>query len=156
MGANPKRFIGVDPGANGGLAVIDADGSVQCVRMPAEELDLWRWVRDHAEKSIACVELVTGYVGDAGNPGSAMFKFGRSSGGVTMALTAAGIPFEMVAANAWQRSLGVECRGRGESKTSFKNRLKAKAQQLHPTIKVTLATADALLIATHCMIRWSL
>ena len=37
-----------------------------------------------------------------------------------------------------------------ESKTEWKNRLKGMAQQLYPDLKVTLATADALLIATYC------
>lgn len=45
----------------------------------------------------------------------------------------------------------IACKGKkkigGESETQWKNRLKAKAQQLFPQQEVTLATADALLIA---------
>jgi hypothetical protein len=59
-----------------------------------------------------------------------------------MALTAAGIPFERVRPQAWQKAMG--CMSKGD-----KNITKRKAQELFPQIKVTHATADALLIATY-------
>ena len=40
-------------------------------------------------------------------------------------------------------------RSTGYSKTEWKNKLKAKAQQLFPGEKVTLATCDSLLIAEY-------
>ena len=67
-----------------------------------------------------------------------------------MALIAAGIPFEEVIPRTWQKGVGITPRGKGETKTRFKNRLKAKASQLFPKVNVTLATADALLIAEFC------
>lgn len=97
----------------------------------------------------AVIERVSGYVGEA-QPGSAAFKFGQSYGGLRMALVAAGIPFEEVTPQVWQRKMGVTPRRKDESKTAWKNRLKAKAQQLYPGVKVTLATADALLLAEFC------
>ena len=59
-----------------------------------------------------------------------------------MALTAAGIPFERVRPQQWQKSLG--CLTKGD-----KNVTKRKAQELFPMMKVTHATADALLIAEY-------
>lgn len=97
----------------------------------------------------AVIERVSGYVGEA-QPGSAAFKFGQSYGGLRMALVAAGIPFEEVTPQVWQRKMGVTPRRKDESKTAWKNRLKAKAQQLYPGVKVTLATADALLLVEYC------
>jgi hypothetical protein len=85
-----------------------------------------------------------------GNGVSGMFKFGMSYGGLRMALIAAGIPFEEVQPRAWQKAMGIPPRSKTESGTQWKNRLKAKAQQLYPAEKVTLAVADALLIATYC------
>ena len=67
-----------------------------------------------------------------------------------MALTAAGIPFEEVTPVVWQRGLGIPVRKKDESRSQFKGRLKAKAQQLFPQVKVTLKTADALLISEYC------
>jgi hypothetical protein len=79
-----------------------------------------------------------------------MFNFGANYGALRMALTAAGIPFEEVVPGVWQRGLNIPPRKKTEGKTAWKNRLKAKAQQLFPSVKITLATADALLIAEFC------
>jgi Holliday junction resolvasome RuvABC endonuclease subunit len=81
---------------------------------------------------------------------SSTFKFGVGYGGLRMALIAASIPFEEVTPRTWQKALGVVVRKKTETKTQFKNRLKAKAQQLFPRESITLKTADALLIAEYC------
>jgi Holliday junction resolvasome RuvABC endonuclease subunit len=68
------------------------------------------------------------------------FTFGNGFGHLEMALTAAGIPFERVRPQVWQKALG--CMTKGE-----KNVSKRKAQELFPSMKVTHAIADALLLA---------
>jgi hypothetical protein len=68
------------------------------------------------------------------------FTFGNGFGHLEMALTAAGIPFERVRPQVWQKALG--CLTKGD-----KNITKRKAQEMFPGIKVTHATADSLLIA---------
>ena len=68
------------------------------------------------------------------------FSFGRGYGNLEMALTAAGIPFERVRPQVWQKALG--CMTKGD-----KNVSKRKAQELFPQLKITHATADALLLA---------
>ena len=78
------------------------------------------------------------------------FKFGRSYGFLRGCLIASGVPFEEVSPQRWQRALGVTPRHKGESKAQWKNRLKAVAQQLFPRETVTLATADAILLAIYC------
>ena len=158
-----RVYLGIDPGASGGLVAWDSWEVVNAVPMSPTESDIWLWLRGvsgrfnlHGEweghDCQAIIEKVGGYVGDAGNPGSSMFKFGASYGGLRMALIAAGIPFEEVTPQAWQKAFGISPRKKkaGESKIQWKNRLKARAQQLFPNMKVTLATADALLIATYC------
>jgi crossover junction endodeoxyribonuclease RuvC len=70
------------------------------------------------------------------------FSFGRGYGNLEMALTAAGIPFERVRPQVWQKAMG--CMTKGD-----KNISKAKAQELFPDKKVIHATADALLIALY-------
>lgn len=71
------------------------------------------------------------------------FTFGQGYGGLKMALAACGIPYEEVLPAKWQKALG--CRTGGD-----KNVSKRKAQELYPAIKITHATADALLLATYC------
>ncbi len=160
----PKRnerilHLGIDPGAGGGLASIDSSfgGSVNARSMPATDRDIWDWFESAAawaESNSGCfatVEKVQGYIGNA-HPGNAMFKFGQSSGKLLMALTAAGIPFEEVTPQRWQKALGIPPRNKQkESKGQFKNRLKGFAQRIFPNVVgITLKTADALLIAEYC------
>lgn len=154
-------YIGIDPGASGGLAALNGR-VIASVPMPETEADIWQWVKYQAEwlrahdegayeivPACAVLESNTGYVGDSGNPGSAMFKFGRSAGLLEMALIAAGIPYELVTPARWQKALGIPTRKR-DAKGQFKSRLKAFAQRLFPHVTVTLKTCDALLIAEYC------
>lgn len=144
-------YIGVDPGASGGLACYSKDG-ITAVGMPSTERDVWEWFSGYNldQRPVAVIEKVGGYVGGTGQPGSAMFKFGASYGRLCMALCAADIPYEEVTPQNWQKGLGIPGRTRKESKGQWKNRLKAHAQKLFPQEKVTLLTADALLIAEFC------
>jgi hypothetical protein len=150
-----KCYIGIDPGASGGLACIA--GGVTAVAMPATDQDLFNWLAvGNGNGCFAVLEKVGGYVGGVGQPGSAMFNFGRNYGACRMALTAARIPFEEVGPHVWQKALGIAPRrknksgGGGESKSAWKNRLKAAAQRLFPHEAVTLKTCDAMLIAEYC------
>ena len=81
---------------------------------------------------------------------SSSFKFGKGYGFLRGCLIAAGIPFEEVTPQAWQKALEIPKKSKSETKAQFKNRLKALAQQWFPDQLVTLKTADALLIATYC------
>jgi hypothetical protein len=147
---NGKYYIGVDPGASGGLAAFLPSGRVQTIKMPATERDIYDWFYPwEYTDAAAVIEKVGGYIG-TGQPGSAMFKFGTGYGGLRMAMIANGIPFEEITPQKWQRALGITPKKKEESKTQWKNRLKAVAQQLFPHVIITLATADAILIAEYC------
>jgi hypothetical protein len=69
------------------------------------------------------------------------------------ALTAFGIEWEEQAAITWQTRLGLRMRGRSglaalkAGTTEKKNANKAVAQELYPSVNVTHAIADALLLA---------
>lgn len=92
------------------------------------------------------VEFVGGYVGEE-QPGSSMFKFGSSTNGLKMALTATGIPYIEIAPVSWQRHFDLPKRGRtSKGKTQHKRDLKQEAERLFPENKVTLKTADAFLL----------
>ena len=147
-------YIGVDPGMSGGLAFI-CGSTVDVYAMPATERDIWDAIYDvlasHPDtERFAVIERVGGFIQGNPSPGSAMFRFGTSYGGLRMALIGNDVPFDDVPPQKWQKFLGVTPRRKDESKTAFKNRLKSRAQALFPQIKVTLATADALLLAEYC------
>lgn len=164
-------FIGVDPGASGGLACVSSAGpqgvAVAC-KMPDTDDGILHWLRSHkaglSGTTVAALEEVGGWVhrrhmeteeGARGrHTGSSMFKFGTSFGACKMALTSVGAKPLLVRPQEWQRALEIPPKGKSEKKTAFKSRLKEMAQGLYPTLRVTLSTADALLIAEYCR-RWA-
>jgi hypothetical protein len=171
----PPVYIGIDPGRTGGIAVLTMQPngkSLLSVELYALENrtvhDVWelfepyrppdvRHPTDNERPIFACIEQVGGYMaGSGGNIGSAMFTFGKSAGRLEMALVAAGISYDYVTPAKWQRPMGVTPRDtkRGEKREAYKRRLRARAQQLFPsgsyTGTITLATADALLLAEFC------
>lgn len=141
-------MIGIDPGAKGAVAVLDAATAkpLFVVTMPATPADLLELLRAHGgEDAVAYIEKVGGM---PGNGAQAMFNFGFGVGVLHAALAATGTRCVEVSPARWQTHFRV--RGdRDESKTRHKNRLKERAQQLFPHVKVTLTNADALLIAAY-------
>jgi len=142
--------IGIDPGKNGGIAWI-SDGKPCVEKMPDTLADLWELIEDIRDGELATPRFngEHGYKAYLEQVHSSpqmgvvsAFSFGNGYGHLEMALTAAGIPFERVRPQVWQKAMG--CLTRGE-----KNVTKRKAQELYPQLKVTHATADALLIATY-------
>ena len=137
--------IGVDPGANGGIAWITSDGKACVEKMPDTLQDLWELVESIGfEAPDFTPYQIKAYIEQVSSSPQmgvvSAFSFGRGYGNLEMALTAAGIPFERVRPQVWQKALG--CMTKGD-----KNVSKRKAQELFPDRKITHATADALLIA---------
>lgn len=143
-----KYFLGLDPGQSGGWAAVSNDGEVLGpTKMPRTEMDIWCGLSVVAQYCrVATIEKVHSMPGQGV---SSTFKFGMGYGGLRMALIGNQIPFDEITPRAWQKFLGITSRAKTESKTEFKNRLKAKAQQLFPSVKITLAVSDALLIAEY-------
>jgi len=143
-----KIIIGIDPGKSGGIAWIDETGRACVEKMPDTLADLWELIDNIAigctyYNRSACNKAYLEQV--SSSPGMGVvsaFTFGNGFGHLEMALTAAGIPFERVRPQIWQKAMG--CMTKGD-----KNVSKRKAQELFPNIKVTHATADALLIAKY-------
>ena len=135
--------IGADPGANGGIAWI-TDGKACVEKMPDTLRDLWDLVVSISLEAGTGGTGIRAYLESVSSSPQmgvvSSFSFGRGYGNLEMALTAAGIPFERVRPQVWQKALGCMTKGN-------KNVSKRKAQELFPDRKVTHATADALLIA---------
>lgn len=147
-----KRILAIDPGASGGFAWHHIESEPQevvcCMPMPKTEGDVvgeLTAIIAANQIRVAYVEEVGGYCG-AAMPGSAMFNFGRNFGFILGVLAARGIRVELVKPQKWQKHFSLGTVKESGGKTPWKNKLKAKAQQLFPHLDVTLKTADALLI----------
>lgn len=149
-------YIGIDPGKKGGLVFLDGS-EVHYQPMPTTERDLWTLIGYIEADAKAVVEHVTtspqmGVV----SAGTFMYGYGQ----LRMALTAAGIPYEPTRPQVWQKYLQIPPKNKKkENDRQFKERLRAKAQQLFPKLPIwtepksvgkQLAICDALLIAEYC------
>lgn len=149
-----KWIIGVDPGEHGGLAVLNNLGDVISVdKMPETPLDIYCYFADTKSNAERDGKGIVVYLEDVGKgrPGqssSATAKFARHNGHLEMALLALELKTIKATPQKWIKEYQLG-KSSDYTKTEWKNRLKAKAQQLFPKEKVTLATADALLIAEY-------
>lgn len=151
-----KTILAIDPGASGGIAYRNSDGTVMAVPMPETEGEiratLCVLVNTLGGQTPAFIEDQCGVVG----PGmrvsaSSMFSFGRNFGFILGTLAAYTIRVELVRPQKWQKfhSLGTK----KDAGKDWKAKLRGKAQQLYPHLKATLKTADALLLLDYG-IRW--
>lgn len=136
-----KHYIGIDPGQSGGIAVIGPDGVAAAYKMPDTERDVFDLLREiagwYGNNPVAVIESVHAMPKQGV---TSSFTFGKGYGGLRMALIGLTIPFSDVTPQKWQKAIG--CLTRGD-----KNVSKRKAQELFPALKITHATADALLLA---------
>lgn len=150
-----KTFLGIDPGMGGGMAYMKEDGDViDVLDMPRTEYDIFNSMLkfntySDREKHSPPKGLIERVHSMPGQGIASAWKFSGNYHGCRMAMICTGISFDEVNPLQWQASLSIPKRGKTETKVQHKNKLKAKAQQLFPTVKVTLANADALLIAEY-------
>lgn len=143
-----RTQLAIDPGKSGGIAVRYPCSKVLAFPMPPTEgdlRDLFVRLYNPDNPTVAFVEKVGGYVGGAGAPGSAMFNFGRNFGFILGALAGLFVRTELVTPQQWQKRLGLGT-SKGMTTVQWKNKLKEEAQRRFPDLRVTLKTADALLI----------
>ena len=164
-----KTIIGIDPGAGGGLA-FNFDGEVTAHNMPDTLAD----IRDLLENieprdSVIYCERVGTYM--PGNSGPSAAKFSEHVGALKGIVCALRIPVHFPTPAQWMHAFigkptypplpklppltkpktaeykEIEKKRKTISahrKQERKNKIKAKAQQLYPHLKVTLAISDAL------------
>jgi hypothetical protein len=141
-------YYGVDPGKQGGIVVLWEGQIIQSCKTPETERDAWELFTNYpVDRCFAVIERIS-----PGFPGTGKSSIAKLYGHYRMLrayLVAAGIKFEDPTPAQWQRGLGLVGRGRTESRTEFKNRLKGVAQRLYPSYKVTLNISDAMLMAEY-------
>ena len=163
-------YIGIDPGLSGGIGLVTQSGEANAYKMPETDHDIAELFRDLIRpwpgkpnpEVFAMLEKVWGFPGGTKRircPKCGDFqtikqaqgiastsKFMTNYGTLRGILTALKIPYELVTPITWQKGVQIQMKG-------DKNVSKAKAQRLFPDLKITHATADALLIAEYCR-RW--
>ena len=148
-------YVGIDPGASGGLVAISPDNQVlvhtKCPDTVHDLADVYRYICElpgrYDDCSIkACIEAVHSF---PGNSARSMFNFGTNYGMHLGLLAYSKIPYSKITPHKWMSYYGPRPKG----KKDRKNHLKQLAQQLYPSTDkaITLATSDAVLIAHYCM-----
>ena len=165
-------IIAIDPGAGGGIAYCNSKGDTSTAKMPDTLRDIWDMLSFLTAAfagrseigSVVYIEKVGTYM--PGNSGPSAATFAMHVGALQMALIALKVRHLYIAPKAWMDAfIGKQSypsipkempdkerkRILAARKTERKNKIKAKAQQLFPDQKVTLATADALGILWYAM-----
>lgn len=148
-------IIGIDPGANGGIAVYIQGRHVKAIKMPKTNEDLRDFLIYYADnfKPLIFLEKVQVRPDDIkqGDDGQAnMGKIYRiqqmlaNFEHLKAIIEVIGIPYVMVHPLSWQKKLNL--RQKGEEKAERKRRYKDLAGQYYPGVKITLWNADALLL----------
>lgn len=120
-----------------------------CWAMPETEGDVLDAIKNisichHLESTESPVCVIESVHAMPGQGVTSMFTFGRGYGFLLGVLMSHSFKIVTVTPQRWQKELGL---GKSEGdKPAWKRKLKAKAEQLYPTAKVTLKTADALLM----------
>ena len=139
--------LNIDPGGKGGYAV--CYGGLKEITL--HNLDT---VSDFLEHILELEEISNGFLQAvledvppyAGKniPSYTSFKLGKNCGQIEGILRARQIPIHLISPRKWQAGFsGLK----GLSGTARKRALKDHAHRLYPTLKPTLRTADALLMA---------
>lgn len=157
-----KYVIGIDPGKNGGIAMLDQDGlPIEVVKMPETPQDLldclsnMMMVGGSLSENATFVCYIEKVGGIPGQGASSAFSFGKGCGHLEMALLALKLSTNEVTPQKWQKGYQVGSssitKSSAAEKKEHKNKLKAKSQSLFPQLgnKITNATCDALLIAEY-------
>lgn len=134
-------ILTIDPGASGGLALLNREGNVEAFPMRdgmTEQIDAIRHIAVTNPNLTAIIEKVGFH--RPGNSAVSTAKFARHCGHLEAALYSVGVPFEEVAPGTWMKSLGAL----PADKTARKNAIKEQVARRFPHLDVTLKTADAL------------
>ena len=145
-------FIGVDPGKNGAIAVLENQYTDIDAWINAEifKTDRPLWLGENFVAAVSTGFALIEKVHAMPNQGvTSMFNFGRNFGQLEMLIDWQCENYDYVTPQTWQKHFKL-LKEKGETKTQKKNRHKALAQKLFPDIKVTHTNADALLIAWYC------
>ena len=142
-------YVGVDPGVNGGIALVNRAGKVVVVsKMHFTPQEVALFFREWKDSIKICLLERVGVMPGQGVSSSG--KFMKNYGLLQGILYALEIPFVQMQPHRWQQALKIVKRDNTKPQSVHKNKLKRKAERLFPEETITLKTADALLLAALC------
>lgn len=138
-------YLAIDPGASGGLALYKKDGTTEVHPLPSLTYDaLAEIVMDHYTVVIEDVPKFAGRMIPSSSTATLHFGYGYLCGH----FEARGYRVIKVPPQTWQKTIGIGKKG-DLSSSQWKRKLRDEAQRRYPSLKVTLDTADALLLLDH-------
>lgn len=148
-----KRYIGIDPGSSGAIAMIPEDGEIEVHPLDNDTLKIccqaWQF-----DDCICCLEKV------GAKPGQgvvSMFTFGKGVGYIMGVLESHFIPYQEVTPVRWKGEFGCNL-GKSFSTKEKKEADITACKKLYPSISLRRTPkcrtdddgiADALLLATY-------
>jgi hypothetical protein len=144
-------YIGIDPSSIGGksaggaIVFIKGGEIIKAVRLNSStETDIKNEIKDTLSQSTKWLAGIEKVHSMPRQGIASTFSFGTGYGFLRGLLVALEIPFIEITPQKWQKYYSIP---KSEDKTKHKNLLKQAAQQRFPKAKITLADADAILIA---------
>ena len=134
-------YVGVDPGAQGAVAVLDDLWRFDCFRLSSPPLEVFRWLESqlNGKPVTAYLEHVWGHKGSGMK---SVTSFMKNVGRCEMMLEIACGGYTLVTPQKWQKELG--CLTTGDKTVS-----RAFARKMFPQLKISHWNADAMLIAEY-------
>jgi hypothetical protein len=133
-----------DPGKGGGVSWRNSSGQFQAEPFPKVPRDLVNLIQK-INPADSVIEKVGGFIGDTEkSTGARMFTFGYYAGAPYWILLTLGKRVRFVSPQKWQRALNLGIKQHYQDQ--WKNHLKTVASDRFPSITVSLATADSLLM----------
>ena len=138
-------IIGVDCGVGGGIAYKTPRG-VKAITMPRTINKITdAFIKFKDCYTIVYVEDVPPFVG-VNRPAARIFKLAKNYGIILGILEAFNMEYKLVRPAKWMADIGTNKKKHYKTDNEWKNYLKELAKIYWPNTKVTLKTADALLI----------
>ena len=147
MNEEAKIYIGCDPGQSGGFVVLTETGYViEVFKTPETRKEFINRLMPYKECHCFCLLEKVGC--RPTNGAKANYTFGVNVERLLHTLEQSQIAHQEITPQSWMKSYMMK-KSKEETHTQWKNRLKAKAEQLFPKEKITLWNSDAFLIAEY-------
>jgi hypothetical protein len=147
--------IGIDPGSNGGIVCLVNNECVSADKMPEEDEGLVEMLRPEVghdpQNDWVYIEQIPTWTGSKrfakqtvyGHSIATLYGNFKFAQGLAIAF---GYNVKLITPQRWQKL--VECQNPERlEKSDWKRKLKGRAEELFPSVNVTMYSADALLIA---------
>jgi hypothetical protein len=145
----PNLFIGIDPGKSGGICATNGIISI-CSKCPGTVADMANTMTAMLDIDTNPITVIESVHSMPGQGVKSVFTFGQNYGEWLGILASLQVPYIQVSPSKWMSHYG----SRPKDKTARKNHLKHLAQQRYPKLPVTLATADAILLAHYGFVNY--